>query len=42
MKTKVFLIAAAAILAAGVALLHAHQPPANGKCPLGSAMHAGK
>ncbi len=41
MKTKMLLIATAAILAVGVALHNGHAPK-DGKCPLKAAMTAKK
>jgi hypothetical protein len=38
MKTKVLLIASAAILAVGVAKMHSGHGPKDGKCPLKAAM----
>ncbi|MDP2388566.1 MAG: hypothetical protein Q8M29_19495 [Bacteroidota bacterium] len=39
MKAKVILVAVGAILAVGIALHISHEPPKDGICPLGKAIH---
>lgn len=39
MKAKVILVAVGAALAVGIALHIGHEPPKDGVCPLGKAIH---